>query len=115
MGYDSTNIFRVWLPNKQKVISARSVTFNEMERYQPGEPREDKQSSQEIDQLVESIQILTLPTIELATDLDTDEKYTEYSSLDPSMTPDTSSKSTTVPGLPILQETPKLQLQQLIV
>ena len=84
-----------------------------MEQYQPGEPNEDEQSSQEIDHLVESIQVPTLPTIEPANDLDTDEEYTEYSSLDPSATLDTSSKLTIAPGLSTLQKTP--ELQQLVV
>src|SRR5438045_1284608 len=33
VGYESTNIYRVWIPHKKKVISARDVLFNEDEFY----------------------------------------------------------------------------------
>ena len=38
VGYDSTNIFRIWIPSRQKVIRTRDVTFNEMLFYHPGSP-----------------------------------------------------------------------------
>ena len=31
VGYESTNIYRIWIPHKRKVISARDVIFNEDE------------------------------------------------------------------------------------
>ena len=31
--YDSTNIFRIWISSKQKVISTHNVTFNETQFY----------------------------------------------------------------------------------
>ncbi|SLM36894.1 Ribonuclease H-like domain [Lasallia pustulata] len=38
VGYDSTNIFRIWIPSQRKIIRTRDVTFNETAFYQPGEP-----------------------------------------------------------------------------
>jgi len=35
VGYESTNIFRIWIPHLSRVISARDVTFDETKRYQP--------------------------------------------------------------------------------
>jgi hypothetical protein len=37
MGYDSSNIYRVWIPSQQKVVRTRDVTFNEELFYEPGE------------------------------------------------------------------------------
>jgi hypothetical protein len=33
VGYDSSNIFRIWIPSKEIVISTCDVTFNERKRY----------------------------------------------------------------------------------
>ncbi|SLM38807.1 Ribonuclease H-like domain [Lasallia pustulata] len=38
VGYDSTNIFRIWIPSQRKIIRTQDVTFNETAFYQPGEP-----------------------------------------------------------------------------
>ena len=38
VGYDSTNIFRVWVPQKRKVIRSRDVIFDEDKRYDPNQP-----------------------------------------------------------------------------
>ena len=35
MGYDSTNIYRIWIPAKNRVIRTRDVTFNENLFYDP--------------------------------------------------------------------------------
>jgi hypothetical protein len=35
MGYDSTNIYRIWIPTKQKVIRSRDVTFDHRSYYNP--------------------------------------------------------------------------------
>jgi hypothetical protein len=37
VGYDSSNIFRVWIPSKKKVIRTRDVTFDGSRFYHPGE------------------------------------------------------------------------------
>ena len=38
IGYDSTNIFRIWILSQRKVIRTRDVIFNETLFYNPGEP-----------------------------------------------------------------------------
>lgn len=38
LGYDSTNIFRVWIPSQRKVIRIRDVLFDETSLYNPDEP-----------------------------------------------------------------------------
>ena len=35
VGYDSTNIFRVWMPTEGKVVRTRDVRFDDMSRYSP--------------------------------------------------------------------------------
>ena len=37
VGYESSNIFRVWVPHLSTVISARDVTFDETKRYRAGD------------------------------------------------------------------------------
>ena len=37
VGYESTNIFKIWVPALHRVINARDVTFDQTKRYQPGE------------------------------------------------------------------------------
>ena len=38
VGYDSTNIFRVWIPSQHKIIRTRDVLFDETALYNPSEP-----------------------------------------------------------------------------
>lgn len=35
VGYESTNIYRTWVPHLSRVVSARDVTFDGTKRYQP--------------------------------------------------------------------------------
>jgi hypothetical protein len=38
VGYDSTNIFQIWVPSKKRVIRTRDVTFDETLFYDPALP-----------------------------------------------------------------------------
>ena len=38
VGYDSTNIFRIWIPSRHKVIRSRDVLFDEQEIYDASHP-----------------------------------------------------------------------------
>jgi hypothetical protein len=38
VGYDSTNIYRIWVPSRNIVLSTRDVIFDESQRYDPNEP-----------------------------------------------------------------------------
>jgi hypothetical protein len=74
-GYNSTNIYRVWIPRLQKVICTRDVTFNESAFFSP----HDKQHPIEtIRELVELLAIEVLPSIELSNE----NSDISYSSLD---------------------------------
>ena len=37
MGYDSTNIFKIWISSRRKVIRSRDVLFNKKEFYSPAD------------------------------------------------------------------------------
>jgi hypothetical protein len=37
VGYDSANIFRIWIPSKGKIIGTKDVTFDESQYYMPDE------------------------------------------------------------------------------
>jgi hypothetical protein len=38
VGYDSTNIYRIWIPSRNIVLSTRDVIFDESRLYDPNEP-----------------------------------------------------------------------------
>jgi len=53
VGYNSTNIYRIWQPTRDRVISTRDVTFDESEKY--------NQSAKEIDPLDEIVETIQVP------------------------------------------------------
>ena len=55
VGYDSTNIYRIWIPSKNKVISTRDITFDESESYNPTAPKVDVS-----EEIIKTIQIPTI-------------------------------------------------------
>ncbi len=57
VGYDSTNIFCIWLPSNGIVISTCDVTFNESLRYDPRTQQLDEAIREHIDDIVDSISI----------------------------------------------------------
>jgi hypothetical protein len=57
VGYDSTNIFRVWVPHSKKVIRVRDVRFDETKRYDPRDPDLSIAARQRIDEIVEIVDI----------------------------------------------------------
>ena len=48
IGYSSTNIYRIWIPQLNKVISTRDVVFNEEERF-TGDLEKLKDDVREVD------------------------------------------------------------------
>lgn len=58
VGYESTNIFRVWIPHKKKVISARDVIFDE-EEFFDGKPM--RLTSELMATLDEAVELVELP------------------------------------------------------
>ena len=61
VGYDSTNIYRIWLPTQDKVIRTRDVTFNETTFYDPADIDITKLLRERAPEIVETLQGLELP------------------------------------------------------
>lgn len=55
VGYDSTNIYRIWVPSRGKVIRTRDVTFQKKLFYDPRELDSGHIMTTELDQIVEII------------------------------------------------------------
>jgi hypothetical protein len=55
VGYDSTNIFRIWIPSKKQIIRTRDVTFDETLFYNPGTPDIAQQLQLEAEQIIEVV------------------------------------------------------------
>jgi hypothetical protein len=53
VGYESTNIFRIWVPSRNEVIKTRDVTFNETLFYDPNIKDLAELLRQPADQIVE--------------------------------------------------------------
>ncbi|KAF5186325.1 Transposon ty1-gr2 gag-pol polyprotein, partial [Thalictrum thalictroides] len=51
VGYDSTNIFRIWIPSRKIVISTRDVTFDPSQGYSPN------QKIQVSNEIIETIKV----------------------------------------------------------
>lgn len=66
VGYESTNIYRIWVPHKKKVVSVRDVIFNEDEIWD-GMPLQ--RTADEIKELDEAIQVVELPQAEELEDI----------------------------------------------
>ena len=75
VGYESTNIYRIWIPHKRKVISARDVIFNEDEVW---DQKPIRFSPDEIQELNDAVEVVEVPQtedqedIQLAKDLEAD-------------------------------------------
>ena len=61
VGYDSTNIFRIWVPHRGKVVRVRDVHFDETKRYEPT----DKVDKHKIDEVIEIASIPAADDIQL--------------------------------------------------
>jgi hypothetical protein len=113
--FDSTTIFRIWIPGKNIVERVRNVTFDESLRYEPNEPHIDNELQIQQASIIETIRVPELqiraPTIPDDDDIPDDildeinEAETDGSPMD---TPSDSSKSsnTLTPLLPTPEATP---------
>ncbi len=66
VGYESTNIFKRWVPYKERVVSVRDVIFNEDEVWD-GDPLQ--RTADEIKQLDEANQVTLLPQVDKLEDI----------------------------------------------
>lgn len=64
VGYDSTNIFRLWIRELRRVSLTRDVTFDETRQYDPTDSHGLVLDTEQV-QLVETISIDHLPMLEL--------------------------------------------------
>ena len=65
VGYESSNIFRIWVPTLSRVISARDVTFDESQRYQQDIPFENI-----TEELIQPLELKSLEGIEDEADVE---------------------------------------------
>jgi len=57
VGYNSTNIFRVWIPHQGKVISIRDVIFDEDTFFDKKDLSSDKELIAQMDELVARVSL----------------------------------------------------------
>jgi len=101
VGYDSTNIYRIWIPSLRKVIRTRDVTFDETSFYDP--------KGQNIDYLLREALEDTIQTISLPEPLHEDESEDESILYRPTSNVD----QTTTPKSNDLVEPPTKDIEQL--
>jgi hypothetical protein len=61
VGYDSTYIFRVWIPPKSSVISTRDVTFIDLLFYDPHEPGLRVPLPEHVEEVIKALPITEIP------------------------------------------------------
>jgi hypothetical protein len=61
VGYDSTNIFCVWIPPKSSVISTRDVTLDELLFYNPRVPDLCAPLPEHVEEVIKAISITEFP------------------------------------------------------
>src|SRR5436190_16988800 len=64
VGYDSTNIYRIWIPTYKKVIRTRDVTMDNNLLYHPTNLVLSDMIKEEVDRLIETLDIQEKETIE---------------------------------------------------
>ena len=64
VGYESTNIYRIWIPHKKKVISARDILFDEEEFYDGKPVRFTDILISNLDEAIEEVIVTPDPNLE---------------------------------------------------
>ena len=85
VGYESTNIYRIWIPHKKKVISARDVIFNEGEFFDGKPTRLTEELMSTLDEAIELVEVTPLPAhedIQLLPDAENENFETEEAPID---------------------------------
>jgi transposase InsO family protein len=75
VGYDSSNIFRIWVPQDKKIIVTRDVTFDESRKYDPGDLRPALQ-----ERVQEPRETIEFPNLELARGVETENEESDEES-----------------------------------
>jgi hypothetical protein len=76
MRYNSSNIFRIWVPQDKKVIETRDVTFNETRKYDLDDLRQALPKRVE-----EPLEIIEFSDPELARRVKTEDKKSDIQSV----------------------------------
>jgi hypothetical protein len=77
VGYDSTSIFRVWIPQKRKVIRTKDVIFDENKFYDPQDPYTEELLQQSVPGKRVTLDILDLSSRDEADPFGVDESSSE--------------------------------------
>jgi hypothetical protein len=62
VGYDSTNIWRIWIPSRNKVIRTRDVTFKDNLIYDPAELDIGILLKDEVEDMIISLDVPEIPS-----------------------------------------------------
>ena len=109
VGYDSTNIYRIWIPSKEKVIRTRDVKFNDDQFYDPTDLDVGMVLREHAEQIIETLDLPELQPQEQ--DADDDEVLDTIVVEVPSMP--TSENTTPSTGRNTLSNTASNQIQLL--
>ena len=90
VGYDSTNIYRIWIPSRKKVIRTRDVTMNNNLLYDPTDLDISTLLKEQADQLIETLE---LPEMQIIEDNESEDLFDTF--------------ITEVPALPNLPAAPR--------
>ena len=115
VGYDSTNIYRIWIPSRGKVIRTRDVTLKDNLLYHPSDLDIGAVLKEHVDKIIETLELPEMQVTEVTDDenlLDTvvvevlaapestekplDSIQTQLPTPSPELTPTTSSSSATL-------------------
>ncbi|KAN0074973.1 hypothetical protein V8E54_007584, partial [Elaphomyces granulatus] len=57
VGYDSTNVFRVWVPHLKRVFRTRDIRIDETRQYDPKEPHLAEELREEVEDIIRTIEV----------------------------------------------------------
>jgi len=101
LGCNSSNIFRIWIPQEHEVIATRDATFDESRKYHP-----DDLTFELSERVEEPLQNIEFPDhSELARGVESDEEEFETQSVADSVDSDQSSTIQVIPRTNSAQET----------
>ena len=107
LGYDSSNIFRIWIPQEHRVIATRDVTFDESRKYDP-----DDHTFELSERVKEPHQTIEFPEhSELARGVESEEEELETQSVADSVDSDQSSTIEVIPRTNSAQKTQQASVQ----
>ena len=72
LGYDSTNIYRIWIPSRSKVIRTRDVRMKDDLLYDPSELDLGAILKEDAEQLIETLE---LPEMQITEDVENEDLY----------------------------------------